>query len=407
VLARYLTPALLGVYLLVIAYPEALQQLLDFRVNDTMTRYLGRFVAQGRKAEAVALIKALWLLDIAVAALVLLIVLVSAGIAAGLLLDGGEHAGLTRIYAVALFVGSLDTASGAVLRVLDRFRLAFLTASAAMFARLALVLLVVMFDAGLEGAVRARAASIVIWTAVLGGATLVVLRTVFFDERHAPIATLRGTFREIGAFLVNMNLTATLKMATSKLDVLLVGALATPAAVGIYRIAVQFATAPQLLTDGLFAAVYPALAKAHAVGGTVTMRRIGAMLTAGLAATVVPAAVLVLWQREPLLTTIVGADFAAAADPFAVVLLAVVPFVLLFWLRPVILSYGHSGALLRIVAAGSVVHFGGLILLVPPFGATGAALSTAATYVLVVALHVLFVVRRGLLTRSSREPLGT
>ncbi|MCA1706190.1 MAG: hypothetical protein LC808_24160, partial [Actinobacteria bacterium] len=57
VLAHFLSPHGLGVFILLIAYPEAVQQLLDFRVRDGMTRYLAGFLAQGRRREAVAVVK--------------------------------------------------------------------------------------------------------------------------------------------------------------------------------------------------------------------------------------------------------------------------------------------------------------------------------------------------------------
>src|SRR5436190_578561 len=78
VLARHFGRTQYGVYLLVIAYPEAVQLFLDFRTREAMTRYLGRFLARDEKGEAVAVVKLLWVVDLCVVVFAFVLVFVTA-----------------------------------------------------------------------------------------------------------------------------------------------------------------------------------------------------------------------------------------------------------------------------------------------------------------------------------------
>jgi O-antigen/teichoic acid export membrane protein len=401
ILARYLGPGQLGVFLLAIAYPEAVQQLLDFRVRDAMTKYLAEFLAQKRHSEAVSLVKLLWIIDVAVSAVAMLIVVVTAGIVAEMLVPESGATELMRIYAIGVFLASLDSASGTVLRVLDRFGLAFGAGVSASAGRLGLVAGVVALGGSLEGLVWARVGGELLVTLFVGVASLSVLYPLLWRERAAPISLLGDRAREIRNFLLNTNFTGVLRMASTKLDTLLVGVLASPSTVGIYRIGLQFGKAPLLVSDALHLAVFPALARDFAHGNIRRMRETARRASLYVAALAFPATLIVGLKGDTLIGALAGRSFRAADTTLLLCLAGVVPYVIIFWLSPLLLTTGHTGTLVKITGVATVIQLVSIVALVPPLGAAGAAVGFGLNYILTVGLGIGFVYRAKLLRADN------
>ncbi len=401
VLAHFLSPHGLGIFVLLIAYPEAVQQLLDFRVRDGMTRYLTGFLAQDRKREAVAIVKLLWLLDVVVSGVALVIVVLTAGIAAGLLLHDAERGGLMVIYSLGLFFGSLDTASGPVLRAVDRFGLSFTCGSVCALGRLALVTGVLVAGGGLGALVWARVGAELLTTLLQGSVTLHVLAGLLWDERRTPITVLRGRFGEIGRFLVNTNLAGVLRTASSKLDTILVGSLATPATVGLYRIASQFGRLPLLVSDSLYTVVFPSFARAFAQERWHDMRQLAIRVSLFLGAISLPTAAFAALEGGPLMAFVAGDAYRGAGLAFAICLAGITPYVVFSWCQPLILTGGHAGALVRMAAVATAAQLIAIALLVPEFGASGATSALALMYLLTVMLQLDFVRRKRLFVSTD------
>ena len=122
-LARYLGRDVFGVYLLVLAYPQAVQAILDFRTREAMTRYLGEFVTLRQKEYAVAIVKLLWLIDLLVAAAAFAIVVGTASFVAPHLTEDPNGAHLMQVYALAMVLGAIDNTAGTILQVFRPLRL--------------------------------------------------------------------------------------------------------------------------------------------------------------------------------------------------------------------------------------------------------------------------------------------
>jgi O-antigen/teichoic acid export membrane protein len=403
VLARYLSPADYGLLLLVIAYPELVLQLLDFRVQDAMTKYLGEFLSQGRRAEAVAVAKLLWLLDVTVTAVAFLIILATAGLAARLIADRPDLAHLMILYSTGLLFGAFDTASGSLLRILDRFALSFLAGTSVALVRIGAMITVVSLAGGLEALVIARVAAEAVGTLILGGVALRAFASVAWDQRRAPIGLLRGRFREIGGFLVNTNLAGIMRAASTKLDTVLVGLLATPATVSLYKVSVQVGTGPLLLSDSLFTAVYPSFARSFRSGHRHDVRQIAGRMSVLMAAIAVPAVVVFAIAGGTIMSAVFGSHYAAAATPTLLCLIGVTVYVIVFWAQALLLTGGYAAMLLRIVAVGTAVQFATLALLVPHFGATGATAGVGLMYLVVAVLELVVVRRRRMLADPPRD----
>lgn len=394
VLARHLGKTGFGVYVLVIAYPEAVQLFLDFRTREAMTRYLGSFLARGQKDKAVAIVKLLWLVDLCVVVGAFLIVFATAPLVAPRLTDDPNATQLMRVFAVAMLLGGLDATAGSVLRVFERFGLSFLVAAGSMIPRLAIIIALVSSGAALEGIVWGRLAAELWATLVAGGAAFVLLKRALWPHRAARLSALAGSRREILRFLGHMNLQGSIRAAASKLDVLAVGALAGPGTASIYKIGVQFGSSPLLFADPLFSAVYPTFTRLHAVGDDSAIRTVSRKLTGVLSLGVIPVGVALAVASESLLRKVVGDDFAGAWITMVIVLAAAVPVVIFFWGRAAMLALGDPGTATAITGTAILVQFVLLVPLVVWLDAAGAALALASMNVVTVLLTVRYARRK-------------
>jgi O-antigen/teichoic acid export membrane protein len=386
-----------GVFVLAIAYAEGVQTLLDFRTREAMTKFLSEFLALNDRASAAALVKVLWFIDLVVSAVALALVVVSSRYLAGHLLHEPNADYLVQIAAVGTFFGALDATGGTILRVFNRFGVTFTATTATTILRLGLISAGVAMNFSVVGFLWVRVAAEVATTAVMAALTLVVLKKALWRERRASYAVLRSRRHELRQFLLSTNVAGLLRLASSKFDVLIVGFVGTPGVAALYKVAVQFGTSPLLIADPLFIAVYPPFSRWWTLGLRGQIRMVTRRTTVVIACLAIPIAVALALASKPLLDVTVGAEFSAASTPLIILLAATVPSVILFWTRPVMLSMGEAGLSTAFIAVGSALELALLFILVPPFGAVGAAVSVGSMYVVTLLLTTAHLSRRKML----------
>jgi O-antigen/teichoic acid export membrane protein len=396
-LARYLGSHTYGVYLLVLAYPQAVQLFLDFRTREALTRYLSGFLATRRFAEAVAVTKLLWLIDAIVVSCAFIIVFTTAPWVGPRLTGNPSSTILIQISAIGLLIGGLDSIAGSIIRVYDRFKLAFATSVAAMSLRLSIFVILVVFGAGIKTLVWAPVLSELCTTLILGTTALILLRASLGQYRRSPISTLRSRYREIAGFLFHTNLMSAIRAAATKLDVLTVGLVAGPSAASTYKISVQFGSIPMVLADPLLLAVYPAFGRLAALGKLEALRSIGRRASLAVGAVATPVTLFLAAGSGVVITGVLGKGYEKATVPMAIVLVGVLPSAVLFWGRAAILALGDAKYGSLIIATATGIQFGLLLALTPSFGPDGAAVGFAAMNVSVSLLTAMYLLRKGLI----------
>lgn len=161
-----------------------------------------------------------------------------------------------------------------------------------------------------------------------------------------------------------------------RIDVVFVERTHGIAAVAGYAAVFRVVDAIRLLPAAAMAVLFPALCRAEDVS---VLRRVGA----ALAIPGVAAGVLVAAAAEPIVTTVYGAAFLDAVPVLRLLALSVPLFFVNYALTNQVIGWGAQRAYLGITAAalaGNLVFNG---LLVPPYGASGAAIATALTELIV------------------------
>jgi O-antigen/teichoic acid export membrane protein len=301
---------------------------------------------------------------------------VAAAVAVALLLDalaGVRPRGITTLEVFLLGVGVVVT-------TLYEAAKAFLLGSS-QFRSLALVqavwpwvyaglLLVVSLTSGLT-----VVASITCWVACFGAAALTL---IVIAVRHAglgrPDAQL---FRSSMHFGLRAWPISASRFMNFRADQILMGFLATQAALGIYAVAVSASEALLYLSFAVGSAIVPVIGGSEeSKRGERTLQTLRALLL-----TTAVAAALAAVVGPTLLPLVFGADYQRSVTPFLFLLPGALGFAVLAVLGGALVAGGRPGRASSGFVVATVVGIGLDFALIPPLHATGAAIAASAAFI--------------------------
>jgi O-antigen/teichoic acid export membrane protein len=251
------------------------------------------------------------------------------------------------------------------------------------------LLLVWWYGAGMvvAGLVLADIAAAV-WIAVR------LARRGFFTGWRRPDLPLG---REICGYGMRGQIGSLIDLLNLRLDVALLGAIAGPAALGVYTVASKVAELTQLPGLAVNYVLYPAFARDRATAGDRAARLIVPALVAS-ALVAVPLALVV----GPLLPRIFTHSFDGAIVPTYILLCGLVAFGAGALIMAYLYGIGRPGVASIGQSAGLVVTLALDLLLIPRFGAIGAAIASTVAYVTTTTLLLVWFAR--LRSRPADRP---
>lgn len=377
--------------------------LVDVRAWEAVTRYLSEFTSRQQPALALATLKLALLAEGVVALLGFGLIWLASGWVSTRLFNDASLRPLILLGAVTLVVSAFDRTARAVLRVFDRF--GALGLCSAIEAVLSLLLVIVAV------AVGGRAKGVLVAHLAAAAAGAILLLAVAAREIRARLWAARASARlsavsryrhEMLAFVGHSAVRASLKVLTRRFDLILLGHFRSPAEVGMYGAALRLAQVMEEISDPLYFAAFPQLARAWVEARDEFFRLLRAM-AAGLAV-LTSAVVAVGAVAAPFIVALtLGPTYAAAAEPFRLLLFATGVAVATLWATPAMLGSGHPAAATTAATAGAAVLVVMLVALVPTWGMDGAAwarVGGALGYLAVVLPWIVRAKRRTL--RSTR-----
>ncbi len=386
VLARALGAGGYGLLSVVIVFAGVFNQLVDLRLWETATKFVGEYHERRQHGHARAVIKLAYLLDGSTGLLAFLLVLVIARPAAEQIFHRPEAARLMICFSVTLLVSTVNQTSLALLRVFDRFtalgieRVAF---SGLKFIAITWV------------AFSTRSALPIVWTYVaaelLRAVTLLVLALrVTRSELALPgpdsLHLLRARMREFITFSLHNSLSMLLALVTRELDVLILATFRGDQEVGYFRMAKNFAQLLLRLSNPVYHAIYPELVRMREqVSDFREIRSFITRIMNRVLLVVVPAAVMIALGAPIIIERLVDPEFLPAVVAVRIMIAGVLVNSAMLWTRPLALTAGRPDVATIAFAGSAVVLLVGSALLVPRFGYVGSAvvylltMSTAAT----------------------------
>jgi O-antigen/teichoic acid export membrane protein len=224
-----------------------------------------------------------------------------------------------------------------------------------------------------------------------GGLTLVVLG---WREglRQGRLANMRWSFKgvttthgSIWSFCLASNFHSSLQMVTGHMSTLLVGAVATPAAAGLFKVAREVATALTKPAELLTQSIYPEFARLGSTGAWGSfggLIRRAATLAGGAGLAILIVMVLI---GQPFLALIFGPDFAPAYGALVLLVAAASITIAGFGFDPALYAMGRPSVPLRVNAVVVLcVYVPLLVVLTRAFGPIGAAIAMLVSASLIV-----------------------
>lgn len=288
-------------------------------------------------------------------------------------------------YSLLILFTIVATPTG-LLRLYDRFDILAWQVTITPVLRLVGVAIAVLLDAPLW-------AYLLAWfvAGVIGGLTLVGLgwregvKQGRLTSMRWSLQNVTSTHPGLWGFCLASNFHSSLQMVTGHMSTLLVGAVATPAAAGLFKVAREVATALTKPAELLTQSIYPEFAR---LGSTSNWADFGGLIRrAALLAGGVGIGILAIIALlgDHLLVLIFGPDFAAAYGVLVLLVAAATLTIAGFSFDPALYAMGRPSVPLRVNAVVVFcVYVPLLILLTQTLGPIGAGVAMLVSSTLIV-----------------------
>jgi O-antigen/teichoic acid export membrane protein len=390
-----------GTYFLVVAAFLIAANTVELGADTGLVRFVAAARAVGRTEEIPVLVRsavrpvlvAVGLLVAATAAIALLVDPVD-GVSPWLLTVASVVAGALAMTAVLLGV-SRGFGDSVTYPMVQNLLLPL--------GRLGAVAVAVLAGWGVSGVLGAWLAPVPLALVV---AAAVALRIAHRGATGRP-SVLPSARRELGTrfwgFSAARGVTACVEILLEWIDVILVGALASPAEAGVYAVVTRCVRAGEVVQQAGRIVAGPRISGVLARGDTEAAGRIYGLVTAAMIWVAWPFFILLAVFADQVLR-VFGPGFVVGAAPMAVLAVAMALATAAGTVQTVLLMGGRSRWQLADKSGALVLNVSLDVLLIPAWGITGAAIAWAVTIVVDTAV-VIWQVQGLMAVRPSRRPV--
>lgn len=282
----------------------------------------------------------------------------------------------TLIFSVVELITVRSTAIG-ILRLRDKFSLAAVADSVTPVARFVGAVGVAFVHPTVQGFLFAWGAAEVLtamafWIMVWRLGDLALLR------RARGVRRLVQDNPGIVRFALSTNASSTLNLAGKQLPLLLVGAVAGPAAAGVFRLAAQLAQALAKIAQLLSRAAFPEVVKIVAGASPARLGQLLRRLFLGSGITSAAIMAIVLAVGRPVLNLVGGHAFASGWPVMLWLTVAGCLDLATVGVDTVLTALQRAGTVFTLRAVGVAALFAAAAMLVPLYGTVGVAMAVAA-----------------------------
>jgi lipopolysaccharide exporter len=385
--ARGLGPHEFGTVVLAVAVATLFATLLDLTLEEAVVHHGYRALARGDTAGLLGLFRASLILDVAIGLAVSASVVLLAAPLADLASAGRLDPGLVRLAAVVTLASTADSTMSAVLQVAGRPDLRGWIMTGTNLARLVAVLVAVQIGTA-AAIIMAYAAANIVGAVGQAFVARALVRRRWPAQANPPV--LRVPLRELVRFGLFTSITTSVAAANGALIPVVLGRVAGPTAVGLFRVGMF----PVVVADGvsgpLRLVLYPEQARLAAHGDLGQIRRAIRSHTLAALALSVPVAVIAWFALPWLLPLIYSQRFEDAVLPARILLIAAVVRFSTSWFKTLPAALGKP-QLRTGLAVLELALMIALLILLGDMGSKGAAIAFAATSVTSVAAAVVSV----------------
>ncbi|MGD0611167.1 MAG: oligosaccharide flippase family protein [Anaerolineales bacterium] len=402
-----------GAIALIITFSSNVNRLLSFRMSEVMVKYFGPALADGKKAEAAALVKAAGMTEAAVSLIAFLIVILLAPWASTVIAKDARTAPWFVFYSLIILFNLVYETSTGFLQATHRFeRMARYTVIQAVITFLVIAGTYILYRWVMTDLLAPYLVPAVLLAYVLGKAyynfSQVTLTLKELSSTLGPgwwrtsLKQLPGKRARL-AFALNTNLNGTVNLVFRDNIQLYLGYLLSTTEVGYFNLALGFITTITLILDPFIAPTYSEIARTVAKyqwDTTLRLLRRVTTIASGIVLAVAGFWALTGWWLIPF----VYKPQARPVYPVLLILLLGYGFAGIFqWNRSLMLSLGKAGYPVLIEVLAGVVELALIFSLVPRFGYLMMAAILSGYFILSIG----FIALRGLWEVRHRRVIAT
>lgn len=394
ILARHLGVHDFGVFALAMGVTTLAMQLVDIRYLDVLVKYLSDFRENKPGKFCLSLILLSLFYAVLVYVIVLLLFVCFGDIIQGLFFTE-EKPSSTRILLLLclsnVFVNlHLYPLLQSVFRVYSLVKLLSILTACLYSVRLLMVIVVLWYmEFGLQGVLFTLLAINILFLFLYG---IIAVRTLLLDSSsgfcyYNPLFLLED--KKLRKFIKNIYLTSLFSIPSKELDINILGVMADPAQIGIYRVAKNFYSVVWAFIDPVVLVLYADLTRkyfAKEYNKIALFIRNVSVLGFIMAVLVI---LLALIGFEHVLNLSVGEEFLEAKNLFCVMLSGSIIWASFVWIYPVLLLLGETRVIFRTTLISGIISACLFFLMTFQYGVLGTTIAYAAAPVIVSILQIL------------------
>jgi len=352
----------------VIPFTSDINRLLSFRMSELVVKYVGQYLAEGKKEHAAAIVKGAGLVELLTSCLAYGVLLLLVPLAARYLAKDAQTSSLFGIYGLVLLAFVVYETSTGVLQVTRRFNRIAQIQLLQNGITVSLIFVAFLTHGGMLEVILAYLIGKACGAIVLYLVAARSLRQELGANWWRAPFSLLPDFKELGRFALSTNLQGTVNLIVRDSETLFITALRSPTEAGYFKIALGVINLVMLPVEPFITTTYSEISRTVAQKEHALTRRLLKRVTLITGSWTVAAGGFLALFGYWLIPLLYGKDFTLSFPAVLILLIGYGCANILNWNRPLLLALGMPGYPLKLSAWVGLVKTILTLALLPLWG---------------------------------------
>lgn len=383
-LARGLTTSEFGLLFAVIAFFSFISVFSKLGLNEAVVRYISKFMAVERPDKVKSSIISSLLPLLGASALITVLVILSSNFLINAYFDTqgvhGKAVNMLIILSIWFFVMLLKSfLNGALKGFKDFFSKTLGEITRDLITLVGVVVLILFFDITLISAA---------FIYLLGAIIAIALMFVRFKKRHySKLYGVSGSIskpliRDMIGFGLPLIFSGVAVSIIGTVDTLMLTGLRPLGDVGLYQVAIVTKTALLYFGSALASPLFPMISELQVKGDKARLKITLNLITKFSFLFIIPAALIFMTFPETIISLLFTSNYLAAANAMRILAASTIFWAVSQSFTSSLSGIGKPKLVLKAMGFAAIFNIFANLLLIPPYGATGAAIATGLSFII-------------------------